>query len=250
MALYLFKRSVSFVNAYPVHARTRFDPRRIEAGAVCEEPPLFGCGVRPEDVERLPDPRDDRQPTAIAEVVSECDALLAWVSAAYLPEPCRVVAGRIHQLWDAAVMLLDAPPMPFDAEVIRAARSVPDLVQLVKRLRQWATNAAATSGAVPPEASRLEAATSSDPSLLPNGAKVNPEDVPAELRDLGRSGGPILTATYLAMTLRWNISSVELTKAFQSAELTYRLKVGRTYAYRYTELCRLLDRRAARNDDA
>jgi hypothetical protein len=250
MALYRFKRSVSVVNAYPAGGLSRFDSRKIEAGAVYEEPPLFGYGVFPEDIERLPDPRDDGRPAALAEVVSECDALLAWVRVAYLPQPWRVVADRLRQLWEAAVMLPDAPPTPFDAGMTGAARSVPELVQLVKRLRQWATDTAATSGAVPPEASRLEAATSTDPRLPPNGAKVKPKDVPPELRELGRSDGPVLTATYIAMTGGWDIRSAELTKAFQARELTYRLKVGRTYAYLYTELFRLRDRRAARNDDA
>jgi hypothetical protein len=36
--------------------------------------------------------------------------------------------------------------------------------------------------------------------LPANGAKVKPEDVPAELRELGRREGPVLTATDLAMT--------------------------------------------------
>jgi hypothetical protein len=86
--------------------------------------------------------------------------------------------------------------------------------------------------------------------LPANGAKVKPEDVPAELRELGRPEGQILTATYLAMTGGWEISSVELTKAFKDQELTYRLKVGKSYAYLYTELFSLRERRANRKGEA
>jgi hypothetical protein len=93
-------------------------------------------------------------------------------------------------------------------------------------------------------------AESGEQRLPANEAKVKPEDVPAELRELGRREGPVLTATYLAMTGGWEISSVELTKAFKARELTYRLKVGNAYAYLYTELFRLRERRAERKDKA
>jgi len=92
-------------------------------------------------------------------------------------------------------------------------------------------------------------AESGTPRMPANEAKVEPEDVPAELRELGRADGPILTATYLAMTGGWAISSADLTKAFQAHELTYRLKVGNTYAYLYTELFRLRARRADRKNE-
>jgi hypothetical protein len=81
-----------------------------------------------------------------------------------------------------------------------------------------------------------------------NEAKVGPEDVPAELRELGLPDGAILTATYLAKNLDWNFSSPELSKAYEAGVLTYRLKVGNQYAYRYTELCKLRVRRADRED--
>lgn len=93
-------------------------------------------------------------------------------------------------------------------------------------------------------------AESGEQRLAANGAKVKPEDVRAELRELGRREGEVLTATYLALTGGWDISSADLTKAFKAGELTYRLKVGKTYAYLYTELCRLRDRRADRKDKA
>jgi hypothetical protein len=83
-----------------------------------------------------------------------------------------------------------------------------------------------------------------------NGSKVNPQDVPAEFRELGRPEGAVLTAPYLATTGGWEISSVELTKARDAGELTYRLKVGRAYAYLYTELFRLREKRADRKDEA
>jgi hypothetical protein len=101
------------------------------------------------------------------------------------------------------------------------------------------------------EAKELARHAESGAQRLPaNGAKVKPEDVPAELRELGRADGPILTATYLATTGGWAISSVDLTKAFQTRELTYRVKVGNAYAYLYTELFRLRERRADRKNEA
>jgi hypothetical protein len=83
-----------------------------------------------------------------------------------------------------------------------------------------------------------------------NEAKVKLEDVPAELRDLGLLNGPVLTAPYLATTGGWDIRSVELTRAYKADELTYRLKVGNAYAYLYTELYTLRERRADRKDEA
>jgi hypothetical protein len=88
-----------------------------------------------------------------------------------------------------------------------------------------------------------------DEHLPANGATVRPEDVPAELRELGRPDGEILTATYLAENCDWNFSSPDLSKAYQAGVLTYRLKVGNQFAYRYTELCRLRVRRADREDE-
>jgi hypothetical protein len=76
-----------------------------------------------------------------------------------------------------------------------------------------------------------------------NGAKVKPDDVPAECRERGQHEGAILDAPYLAETNAWNFTSVELTDAINSGELTYRIKVGRPYVYRYDELCKLREKR-------
>jgi hypothetical protein len=146
MALYRFKRRVSFANAYGViDGGSRYARGMIEVGQVLERPPAIGYGVCPEDVEQLPDPRDDGPPATIADVVSACDALLGWVAAGHLPNPPRVVAGRLRTLLDAATMLPDAPPTPIDAAVISATRSISDLVRLVKLLRQWAAGLAVPS---------------------------------------------------------------------------------------------------------
>ena len=141
MSLFRFKRRVSFVNAYGLSCGgSRFGRGMIEVGQVFGDRPTIGYGVLPEDVEELPDPRDDRPPATIPEVVSGCDALLEWIAAEHLSDPRRVVAGRLRTLLDAATMLPDAPPTPFDAGTTRAARTVPELVRLAKLLRQWAAD--------------------------------------------------------------------------------------------------------------
>jgi hypothetical protein len=146
MSLFRFKRRVSFVNAYGLYCGgSRFGRGMIEVGAVFDDPPTIGYGVLPEDVEQLPDPRDDRPPSTILEVVPGCDALLRWIGAAHVPDPRRVVAGCLRKWLDVAAMLPDAPPTPFDAGAMRAARTLPELVRLVKLLRQWAADSAGPS---------------------------------------------------------------------------------------------------------
>jgi hypothetical protein len=88
-----------------------------------------------------------------------------------------------------------------------------------------------------------------DQGLPANEAKVKPEDVPAALREGGQPNGQILTASYLGKNVSWDFSSTELTKANKAGELTYRLKIGRAYAYLYAELCTLRDKRAERKSE-
>jgi hypothetical protein len=111
----------------------------IEVGTVFEEPPRFDFGVVPQDFEELPDPRDAGPPKTLAEVASECDVLRGWIHAEYVSDPRHIVAARLCELLEAASMLPEAPPTPFDVAAIRCARSVPDQVRLAKVLRQWAT---------------------------------------------------------------------------------------------------------------
>jgi len=115
-------------------------------------------------------------------------------------------------------------------------------------LHQWAAwliSAPATAfvAAIAPTAPE---GRSGDQQLPANEARLKLADVPAEFRELGRRDGSVLTSTYLAETGGWDFSSVELTNAYQAKELTYRLKVGRTYAYLYTEMYGLREKRAAR----
>jgi hypothetical protein len=93
---------------------------------------------------------------------------------------------------------------------------------------------------------RMEGTTPAKPRPQ-NGAKgVKPEDVPPECRELGQPNGSILSATYLAENTTWDISSKELSQATKAGELTYRIKVGHAFVYRYDELCQLRDRLKAR----
>jgi hypothetical protein len=141
MALYRFKRRVSFVNAYPFSCSSRFEGKVIEVNDVFDERPWIGLGVYPQDFEELPDPRDDTEPTAIAEVVPKCASLLRWIHEHYKTDLWRVVKCRLGVLLNAVAMLPDAPVPPFCAQDISAAENVSDLVMLAKRLRQWAADA-------------------------------------------------------------------------------------------------------------
>src|SRR4029077_17743033 len=112
----------------------------LEAGTVVDQPPCFGFGVYPNDVEKLPDPRDDGSPATIVEIASGCDRLLEWIRGGYLSDShrlfCRVVAERLHQLLNAYHMMPDTPPLSFDARDVSAAQGVPSLINTVKRIRQ------------------------------------------------------------------------------------------------------------------
>jgi hypothetical protein len=137
MSLFRFKRRVAYVNAYGLcYGGSRYSGGDIEIGEVREGPPVFGYGVYPEDVEPLPDPRDDGPPGTVAEVASGCNDLLNWIGAGHLAgrsRLCRrVVAQRLRQLADAYAMLPDAPPLSFD---VRAAGATPDLASLVNRVK-------------------------------------------------------------------------------------------------------------------
>ena len=133
-----FRRRVSFVNAYPWLCSGRFAGGMIQPGAVFEEEPMTGAGVTRDDYEFLPDPRDDEVPATLALVESGCEALLEWTRAGHLPAPRRVIAERLRVLLDAAALLPDAPPTPFDAVAVLAERTLPGVVRLVKVLREWA----------------------------------------------------------------------------------------------------------------
>jgi hypothetical protein len=191
------------------------------------------------------------------ELIAQCDDVLRWLCSdelkglawVYLTGSADVgarqqIRHRLMSLLMAAVEAAGEAPVTAD-EVLQATREtmpkplgVATAVKLVKRLREWAV------------ALNTPAAKSGDQRMPPNEAKVKPADVPTELRELGRPDGPILTTTYLAMKVAWNFSSVDLTKAYKAGELTYRLKVGRTYAYLYTELCRLREKRDDRKSNA
>lgn len=159
MSLFRFKRRVSFANAYgAIYGGPRLGRGMIEVGDVFDDPPTIGYGVRPEDVEQIPDPRDDSLPATLSEVVSECQTLLGWILADHEIDPWRVAPQRLHALWDAATMLPDAPPTPFDAQAMRAVRTVAELVRLAKVLRQWAAGAAVRSSVEPPGMSWQEVA--------------------------------------------------------------------------------------------
>jgi hypothetical protein len=140
MALFRFKRQVSVANAYgAIHGGSRFG-RQIRAGEVREEQPCFGYGVLPDDVEPLPDPRDDGPPATIADIALGCNRLVEWIRKGYLsdniPLLCRVVCQRFRELADAYIMWPDTPPLPFDARDIDAAHDVPTLVHTIKRFQQ------------------------------------------------------------------------------------------------------------------
>jgi hypothetical protein len=140
-----FKRRVSFVNAYFHRCAGRAGYGMIEVGELFEEPPRIGFGVRREDFEQLPDPRDDGPPADLNGVASDCDALLQWIGAGHLSDDpslfVRVVAERLRVLADAAAVLPDAPAVPLGAGEVQDACSLPDLVTLIKKLRQWAADA-------------------------------------------------------------------------------------------------------------
>jgi hypothetical protein len=153
MPLFRYKRRVSYANAYPYSAHSdglpRFSGRIIEVGDVFEHPPTIGLGVVPQDFEILHDPRDDGPPKTLAEVASACDILLGWIYVKFVSDPQHIAAARLRQLWEAATMRPDAPPTPFDAATMHRASTVPELVQLVKLLRQWATYLSGSSTAAP-----------------------------------------------------------------------------------------------------
>jgi hypothetical protein len=152
----------------------------------------------------------------------------------------RQIRDRLIALWQAALEVGGDPPVTIEDVGGATQTNTPKAlgvlaaVAVVTRLQEWATARAAMT-------------TSSQAQQLPaNEACVQRANVPAELRELGRADGVVLTSSYLAATSGWDFSSTELTKAYHSGDLTYRLKVGRAYAYLYTELYRLREKRALR----
>jgi len=128
MPLFRFKRCISVVNAYGViYGGSRSNRGMLEAGTVVDQPPCFGFGLYPNDVEKLPDPRDDGSPATIVEIVSGCDRLLEWIRGVYLSNShwlfYRVVAERLHQLLNAYLMMPDTPPLSFDARDVSALKA-------------------------------------------------------------------------------------------------------------------------------
>lgn len=74
----------------------------------------------------------------------------------------------------------------------------------------------------------------------PNAQTCTADDVPKEFREGGKSGGEILTSTYLVKSTMWHFKNhKQFTDAFNGEKLTERIKVGRAYAYLYLELCGL-----------
>jgi hypothetical protein len=141
MPLFRFKRRVSVANAYgPRHGGARFDGRQIEAGAVTEEPPCFGYGVTPNDVERIPDPRDDGHPMTALDILSGCDRLLKWIHdigcSLSFGVLRRVVYERLCEFVEAYVMMADTAPLSFEVEDLCVVRDVASLVNIAKRFRQ------------------------------------------------------------------------------------------------------------------
>jgi hypothetical protein len=185
-----------------------------------------------------------------AELIARCADELQWLNSDELRNTHWVhitdsaIEGAWRQIRDRLVSLLRAAldvggDAPVTAEEVRRIQTnmpkdlgVLAAVGMVRRLQEWARN--------------LVANMSGEQRLPANEAQVQHADVPAEFRELGRADGPVLSSTYLAATGGWDFSSAELTKAYQDKELTYRLKVGRAYAYLYTELFRLREKRAAR----
>jgi hypothetical protein len=198
----------------------------------------------------------------IEKLISDCDTILSHLRSIASTSPWIVVGvsfdGVVYQvsewlddLTDTAARMdvkgVDSLPTPPTRQQLFSGgmttkRGIPMAIGYVKKLRCWGESLLPKANT--PDAER------GDQRMPANGAKVKPEDVPAELRDLGLANGSVLTATYLAMTGGWAISSVELTKAHRAGELTYRLKVGRAYAYLYTELFKLREKRADKKDRA
>ncbi|HQZ65465.1 MAG TPA: hypothetical protein PLY87_10340, partial [Planctomycetaceae bacterium] len=73
---------------------------------------------------------------------------------------------------------------------------------------------------------------------LENGQKVKPEDVIAEFREGRKPDGEILTVPYLIKSVDWPDfkNSKQFSDATDAKLLTRWIKVGRAYAYLYTEL--------------
>jgi hypothetical protein len=191
-----------------------------------------------------------------AELIVRCADALQWLNGDELRNTHWVhltnstclgawlqIRELLLSLWQAALDVGSDPPITAE-EVRRAthtstpkALGVLEAMAMVKRLQEWAI-------------SRHTAANRTEEQRLPaNGARVPLAEVPAELRELGRAEGPALTSTYLGSTGGWDFSSAELTKAYQDGELTYRLKVGRAYAYLFSELFRLREKRAGRHSE-
>jgi len=75
---------------------------------------------------------------------------------------------------------------------------------------------------------------------LLNEARVEPEDVPPEYREKKEPNGEILAPPYLIGNPEWPFENPnEFTRAYHDTKLTRRIKVRRSYAYLYDELCAL-----------
>jgi hypothetical protein len=187
------------------------------------------------------------------EFIARCADELRWLHSAELRNThwVHITASGIEGAWRQvrnrlSALLRDAleaggdPPVTVD-EVRGATQTntpkdlgVLAAVAMVKKLQEWATARAAVTK------------SGGEQQLPANEARVLPVEVPAMLRELGRADGRVLTSSYLASTGGWDFRSPELTKAYQRKDLTYRLKVGRAYAYLYTELYQLREKRALR----
>ncbi len=220
------KPNVSELNSFPTSGASRFGGRCIPVGTVFEEPPCIGLGTKATDFEAVPDPRAASLPKSLMRVRVGCEYLLDWIDARHIRDSYIVRFGRqrLRSLVEAAAMMPEAPAVPFDAVDV-APRTVAELVTLVKTLRDWAREADA------------EAESEDDSELPPNESRVKLEDVPAALRESKKTDGEVLTVPYLIDDPQWPFGNkVEFTRAYDANKLTYRLKVGRAYAYLYDEL--------------
>ena len=83
-----------------------------------------------------------------------------------------------------------------------------------------------------------------------NGQKVEEKDVTAEFREGGKPTGTILTSTYLIESDDWYFKyPKQFTEAMSAQRLTRWIKVGRPFAYLYTELA-AMNREDAMKPDA
>jgi hypothetical protein len=172
------------------------------------------------------------------------DPAMRWQSAGVLPTPAcgySMLKSAINGLAyaDCLIDATESAPSPLSLPLsgIPTSQGIAQAVAYIQKLKKWA------------EAELQKQAPhhhDGETALPADGTKVEPEDVPAAFREGGRSGGKILTATYLGVEPAWNITSVELTKAYKEKQMTHRIKVGRSFAYLFKELYALREARAAR----